>query len=351
MKSHYVPRRPARPGVQHTVLCASLVALLLSISTVNVNAQPQAQPQPQPQPHVRAAKVAPAATTKPWYAGTTPVQRAQALTHFKSGNVLFLQSRFSEALAYYLLALKQWDHPKIRFNLAVSYVHLNQPIKAYKNLKRAARFGLSPLKKQFSQVITYLKLLKGQISTVRVSCLRAGATLTFDGKPLFTAPGHKTIVTTPGRHQIVASKSGYLTTTKNIILVPKEKIDIEVEPIIKKQMISGFKTVKRYHWYVPTIVSGTAAVLAAVGAGLLMSGRNTVLDIEDTINRDIAIYGTSATYVIDENSTDKAIRTQGVGIGFLAAAGAVALAGGILWLLWKKKIPVTIERDGAKVRF
>ena len=157
----------------------------------------------------------------PWAAGVTEDEQQIALTIYREGNAEFEEFRYAQALAKYRTALTHWDHPAIRFNRVVCLINLDQPLEAFDNVERALAYGEAPLKAEmFSQGQTYRKLLLAQLATLAVECTEPGAQVTLDGQPLFTAPGSITKLVTPGRHQIVASKPGFLTATVPLALDP-----------------------------------------------------------------------------------------------------------------------------------
>jgi len=59
-------------------------------------------------------------------------------------------------------------------------------------------------------------------------CDEPGAVVTLDGKPLFTGPGWVTTMVLPGKHQIVASKAGHLTTSKAFTLAGAARTRVKV---------------------------------------------------------------------------------------------------------------------------
>src|SRR5262249_43654840 len=82
---------------------------------------------------------------RPWAQGVSDQQQTQALDKFKQGNALFEDHQYANALTTYREAIAFWDHPAIRFNIAVSLIHLDDPVQAFENLESALRYGESPL--------------------------------------------------------------------------------------------------------------------------------------------------------------------------------------------------------------
>src|SRR4029078_6270121 len=66
---------------------------------------------------------------------------------------------------------------------------------------------------------TYKKLLDAQLGHARITCQEPGATVTLDGKLLFTSPGVADLFLLPGEHQVVATKPGFITASGSFVLV------------------------------------------------------------------------------------------------------------------------------------
>jgi len=197
-------------------------------------------------------------------------EQAVALEIYKAGNAEFEESRYAQALAKYREALQHWDHPGIRFNMAVCLVHLDRPLEALEHLEQALKYGDAPIGAEMhSQGLTYRKLLLGQLAHVTVKCQAKAANVTFDGQPLMECPGEAKKLVTPGPHQVVASKPGFLTQAAPLVLLPgKEHVHVvELAPI-------GAKLVRRWKARTPWIVVGAGGALAALGGVSLYLARS-----------------------------------------------------------------------------
>ena len=82
-----------------------------------------------------------AADTTRWSQGVPEAKQAQANTLFDAGNQLFAQQAHAPALEKYRAAIAIWDHPLIRFNLAVTLIRLDRPLEAAEDLEQALRFA------------------------------------------------------------------------------------------------------------------------------------------------------------------------------------------------------------------
>ena len=76
------------------------------------------------------------ADDKPWVAGVSDESKAAAKILLDAGNARFIEHDYTGALDRYKAAVAKWDHPAIRFNMAVE---------ASESLKLALKFGAAPL--------------------------------------------------------------------------------------------------------------------------------------------------------------------------------------------------------------
>ena len=72
-----------------------------------------------------------------------------------------------------------------------------------------------------------------QVADLDVSCSQAGANVSLDGQPLISCPGTQLRRVSPGRHQVVASKDGFLTKTSDVVIAGGETqhVGIELVPL------------------------------------------------------------------------------------------------------------------------
>jgi len=261
------------------------------------------------------------ADDKPWAAGVSEAEQNQALAIYRDANKDFEESRYAQALDKYRKALEHWDHPAIRFNMAVALVNLDKPLEAYVHLEKAMKYGPAPLgPDSWAQALTYKKLLDGQLTHLRVRCDSDGAEVTLDGKPLLHCKGETSKILMPGEHQVVATKSGYQTETKSLVLVPGRELVhvVQLHPIAVKT-----KLVRRWNARMPWIVLGTGAGVAVVG-GLF----------EWLAYKDYKSFDDTAAQVcpcppgkIDTSSKTTARFENIAGVSLLAVGGAAVVAG------------------------
>jgi len=77
----------------------------------------------------------------PWARDVPAAQQERARALFEDGNQLFAQQAHGPALDRYRAAVALWDHPMIRFNMAVTEIRLDRVLDAAEDLQAALRFG------------------------------------------------------------------------------------------------------------------------------------------------------------------------------------------------------------------
>jgi hypothetical protein len=272
------------------------------------------------------------AEEKPWAKGVPQASQDKALAIYREGNTEFGASRYAQALAKYREAIKHWDHPAIRFNMAVCLVNLDQPLEAHDHLERALKYGVPAIGADaHAQGLTYRKLLDGQLATLEVTCDEAGAEVTLDGKPLFKAPGKSKQLLTPGTHHVVATKQGYMTENAPLVLLPGKTLahDVKLLPI----QVSS-KLVRRWKARTPWLVVASGMGAAAIGGTALYFSKQEY----DTYDALVAAQcplgcnpdgpeGMQQVHASTEEHRTRARIENVVGVSLVAVGGTVAIAG------------------------
>ncbi|MCG8425358.1 MAG: tetratricopeptide repeat protein [Proteobacteria bacterium] len=184
---------------------------------------------------------------------------------FLKANAHFDAGRYRLAEALYQQALEYWAHPLMWYNLAVVQLLLKRHSLAYKSLSQALRHGSQPFgEKKYAEARRLLASLSGMVAVLEVSCFEPGARVTLDGKVLFQGPGTFTSVLTEGTYLLVATKAGFSSTFKQVVLNPGERARVTL-------------TFQSEHLaFAPLKVSAVAITDGAVaitgGAGIIAGG-------------------------------------------------------------------------------
>jgi tetratricopeptide (TPR) repeat protein len=160
-----------------------------------------------------------AAAEQPWEAGIPKAKRDKANAAFAEANQLFAQQAHQPALEKYAEAVKEWDHPLIRFNMAVTLIRLDRILEAAESIDAALRFGQAPFTQEhYQQALDYQKLVAGRVGIVAATCSQTGVQILLDGKPWFQCPGEKKERVLAGEHVIVGEKAEFATESRRLVV-------------------------------------------------------------------------------------------------------------------------------------
>ena len=291
-----------------------------------------AEPAPPPPPPE------PVGPPKPWAVGVPQDAQDKATALYEEGNTLFAQQAHAPALEKYKQAIALWDHPLIRFNMAVTEVRLERILEAADDLEKALRFGDEPFKQKsdtlYQQALDYDALVKGRVGFVEASCDQAGAHVFLDGKPWFDAPGKKKMRVLAGEHAITAEKDKFLTKTTKIVVAggKTESQDVKLVPLDTAVVLKY-----RYRRWVPWTITGVGLAVAAGGVGTWFWGKSGM----DQFQADYAIQCangcepglTSPAHRPLASERDSAELKGKIGIAMVGVGGAVTITGVVLAIM------------------
>jgi hypothetical protein len=277
-----------------------------------------------------ATVAAPGESARPWAAGVPEAEQAAAVELYHSGNLEFAESRFAQALAKYREAIGHWDHPAIRFNMAVCLINLDQPLEAKDNLERGLAYGDGPLGGEaFSQGMTYRKLLDAQLAHLKIVCPEVGTQVTLDGKLLLTGPGSVEEALLPGAHQLVATKAEFRTASKALVLVAGKLTTYDIGPL---QLEVATRTVRRWAPWKPWAVLGGAGVLGVVGTISYVAAKHNFASYDVDVSAACP-RGCDAAMLMALSGArrvrDRGQAEQVAAFSLFSAAGAAVIAGAI----------------------
>lgn len=197
---------------------------------------------------------------RPWAKGISSERQDAANRLFEQGNRFLKDSLFRQAVEKYEDALVQWDHPAIRYNMALALLSFEQPIEVHHHLKQALRYGEAPLgNDRFNHAKLFLRLVEKQLSRVDIRCDVEGATVSFDGRVVFRAPGRFEALVRSGSHVVVASKPGLITDQRAWVLGTGETIRYDLTPHAQQQSI----------WPTMDVVAGIAVPTLVLGGSII----------------------------------------------------------------------------------
>jgi PEGA domain len=277
------------------------------------------------------------ADDKPWAAGVSEDNQKAAFALYDEGNKAFAQAEYKPALETYSKALVLWDHPQIRYNIAVCLINLDRTVEALDNLEQAMRFGATPLGPDlWNQGQSYKKLLSARVAEIQVDA-EPGASVSLDGKPL--ANVQQRVLS--GDHQIVVEKPSYQTETRAVRLNGGDHVTIKIElkPIAVARTLH-----RKWSRWVPFAVSGGGVVVAAIGVPVLVASGSSYDRYDEAVRADClhgCIAGQPSTqHVADLESHAKL--ENNVAVSLFAVGGAIAATGFVMVILNQPRLVAPI---------
>jgi hypothetical protein len=310
---------------------------------------PSPPPPPPPAPKPEPAK--PPEPPKPWAAGVSQAEQDAAFALYNQGNDQYAQTHFNDALGLYKQALSHWDHPRIRFNIAVTDIALNNWLDGYENINAALKYGAPALEERAEEATNYSKLFANQITHLKVSCDEDGAAVTLDGQPLFTAPGSSEKVLLPGPHQLIATKTGFLPSNTKLNLVGGQP-DSETVKLLPLKDVTHY--VRRWATWKPYALLGAGAFVALLGVPVELEA----VGDRNTYDRLIGEHCPSGCAPKDVNPDDTAylnkMKVENTVAVSLFAVGGAALVSGVVAVIMnqpraiiEKQVAVVPAKGGA----
>lgn len=266
----------------------------------------------------------------PWEQGVPQDKRDQAQALFGEGNALFAQQAHQPALEKYRAAVALWDHPLIRFNMAVTLIRLDRILDAAEALDAALRFGAEPFTPElYRQAQDYQKLVAGRVGNIEASCSEPGAQVLLDGKPWFACPGTQNQRVLTGEHVVVAEKQGYLTISRRLIVASAATTNTQLALFpLDKAVTLEYPSPR----WLPWTTAGAGVAIALGGIGLRFAARNQMDQFEADF-RTRCPMGCKPDYsdVPDLKRDRDSAELKGDIAVTMIVVGSVATAGGLVW--------------------
>lgn len=269
----------------------------------------------------------------PWAQGVPQDKKAAAQKLLEAGNALFLEKKYREALDQYTAAIHEWDHPAIEFNIVRCYIFLEKPVEASEHLEVALKYGAAPLEDSvYQEALSYQALLAKQVGNLEVACDQAGTKVTLDGQPLIaTCPGKETRRLAIGQHEVVGTREGFLTETRDVVVVGGDKpqsVDVKLVPLAK-----AAKVVHKWATWKPWLVFGGGLALVAVGGGLDAIASSQMSTFDNNLASQCGTTGCNgptSQQKISVSARDSAKLESRIGVGVLAVGAAATVTGAVL---------------------
>ena len=283
------------------------------------------------------------AEDKPWATGVTAENQKAALDLYVQANKAFEQAAspadYKQVLETYTKALALWDHPQIRYNIAVCLINLDRTVEAFDNLEQAMRFGQAAIGPDlWKQGQSYQKLLAGRVAEIEVSA-EPGASVSLDGKPL--ASTQQRVLS--GDHQVVVEKPRYQTETRAIRVTGGQKVTIKIElkPIAVQSQLH-----RRFARWLPWTVIGVGAAVAIVGAPFMVASHSNYNTYNDDVNTMCGAGCTPAntpSKISSELSTAKLFNN--IAVSAFVSGGAILATGFVMVVLNQPRLAHVIDND------
>jgi hypothetical protein len=275
----------------------------------------------------------PALADKPWVQGVPQKVQDQANALFADANTAFALQQHAAALEKYRAAIALWDHPLIRFNMAVTLVRLDRVLEAADELDQALRYGQEPFDAAtYQQALDYKALLAGRVGTVDVSCDQNGAHVLLDGKHWFDCPGHTKQRVLAGEHVIVGELHDYLTSSRRVVVNGGGTVTEKLALVPLSAAVNLTYPTPRW---IPWTIAGSGVAIAAGGLAFALAGKSQLdkfsSDFQTACPNGCPL--SSQPLLADERSS---AQLKGkIGLGMMIGGGAVAAAG-LTWAIVNK---------------
>ncbi len=275
------------------------------------------------------AAVARADSNEPWGDGVATDVQDRANAIFAEGNQLFAQQAHGPALEKYKAAIALWDHPMIRFNMAVTLIRLGRILEAADELERALRYGDKPFPPDlYQQARDYQVLIRNQLGTIEVRCDQ-GTHILLDGKPWFDGPGTKTIRVATGEHVVVGERAGYLTSSRRVIVAGGTTVTERIQLLSIESAVTFHY---RHPRWLPYTVGGAGAVIALGGLGVSLLGRRQMDRFAQHFVEQCPGGCDLALHPDLTDERDSAELKGTIGAAMMITGGAIVV-GGVVWVI------------------
>lgn len=221
--------------------------------------------------------------SKPWAIGVAAERQQAALALLLEGNALFWDSSFMQAAEKYRMALREWDHPMIHYNLALALSNLDKPVEVHRELLASLRYGGEPLEEEIQRdARRRLQISAAQIAQLSLLCDEPGAIVAVDGKQAFVGPGRRTELLVPGRHRVLVTKVGLMPRTYDLELPAGTRQVLQTRIYSERQLVEVHRPMP---FWVPVTTAAAGTIVLITGAALNARSNALIHHLQSEIDR------------------------------------------------------------------
>ncbi len=268
----------------------------------------------------------------PWHTQASADARTAAIALFDQGVILHEQLLFTEAVDKYEAAVRLWDHPDYRWNLALAYRRMGNHLRAYQHIEQARKWGQSAFSTTNWQQMQDLRqeFLRDHLAVVDVDCTEPGTAVSLSGEHWFVGPGSARKVLAPGQYVITAEKAGFFSVVRSLTLVPGKRGHLKLA-----MDIDGTFSRRKWPAWKPRAVAGVGLGLGVLGAALLWQAERDFASATATFQfrcgDDVIISCPPNT----PTAYRRAVWEERIAWTSLAAGGAAVAVGTVL-MIWNR---------------
>ena len=238
-----------------------------------------------------------------------------------AGRAHFDAGRYQEALDLFQQALKEWDHPALRFNLAQALMELGRVIEAYDNFGLAMEYGPEALNvRKYAEADRERRRIEAQTAAIEVMCNEPDARVAIDEVPLLAYQGRAERRFLPGVHHAVVTKDGFVTETHDVMVRAGDRVVVSV---------ALARVARRWAAWKPWAVVAGGSAVTGVGGLVAWQARSKA----DRFDREIrAVCGNDGCDEVPpwlRDVEDQAKRDRNIAIGALVSGG-ILITGGVV---------------------
>jgi hypothetical protein len=272
-----------------------------------------------------AAPRASVADSKPWSNGVSDSVQAKANALFAEANQLFAEQAHAPAVEKYRAALALWDHPMIRYNLAVTLIRLDRLLEAAEELQHALRYGNQPFTSElYQQAQDYQRLVAGRVGDIEATCTQPDVHILLDGKLWFVCPGTKRQRVLAGEHALLGEREHFLTSARRVVVAGGAVTSQTVALVTLDSAVTFRYPIRRW---VPWAIAAGGTAVGLAGLAMWSSGKSSL----DQFYANLASTCPTGCNLKDHpnlvSQRNSAELKGQLGVGVMVGGGAIVVGG------------------------